>query len=433
MSLFDDIAKVAQSVIGGAPTKESTKEDVIVTLLDGSKAKKKDVPIGEAYINEEGQKVRKLIKQPVAIESTEQMKSWLNQLSPHTSPAISVAIDSQLQVLDNVFSASLAGMAIDNMLFALQKALQCASTEMERVSLCDNFCMMIQSFVFINEAKLLYASEENRMEAANLLGQAGSRMMTCAINIGMSAINFAQMSAVADVADSGAKAAANTLSKKITTSTVPPIAKNPFEGAEGDKLLGDLVKSLAKKKILDEKRAEFDKMMGNLFPMFARYSEMIGPSVLITGLLERYADKLVKDFETKRYNGLFSRTKDFQPPKKFLTSAPPTDYDYVRALEIEINAEAMAAANALKQEREELEEYKSELKKTGLFKKERREHLSERIRAQEDVIKQQRDIAEVAENTRYKLEQLLAPVKADVEAYSKKLKSVVDKYDCIGN
>lgn len=37
-------------------------EDVIVTLLDGTKVKKSTVPVGEIYINEKGQKVRKVLK-----------------------------------------------------------------------------------------------------------------------------------------------------------------------------------------------------------------------------------------------------------------------------------------------------------------------------------------------------------------------------------
>lgn len=426
MGFFDDIANMGknalESVVGPkvAAVSSAIQQPRVVTLEDGSKAKVDDLPFGSIYMNEKGQKVRKLIKQPVAIESKDQMQSWLHQLDTVAPPAISVALQSQMDTLNNVFSASLAGMAIDNMLFSLQKALQLTKDENLRTNLRDNFCMMIQNFVFINEAKLLYVSEQNRMEAANLLGQAGAKMMTCAINIGMAAISAA----------SGADAASAGI-KKITTSNVPPIAKNPFEGPEGEKCLGDLAKALVKKKILEEKQAEFERMMLNLFPMFDRYYDMIGPSVLVTGLLERYCNRITEKYEIKQYTGVLSRIKSFQPPKKFLAKAPPTDYDYARALEIELNAEAETAKKSMQLNIEELEDYKKELKSIALnpLKGARRNELKAKISEQEREVKSQRDTAEIAETTRYKLEQILKPIKDDVAAYRADLMRVVEKYD----
>lgn len=402
-----------------------------MTTLDGHKVHFNDISYGEIFINEENKQVRKLIKQPVAIENKGQMQQWLRQLDTVAPPAISVALQSQMETLNTVFNASLAGMAIDNMLFSLQKALQLTNNEQQRTNLRDNFCMMIQNFVFVNEAKLLYASEENRMEAAQLLGQAGAKLMACAVNMGMECIKTVQMATAAGAAESGGKAAAQTLAKKITTSDIPPAVKNPFEGEECEKMLGELAKSLAKKKILEEKQAEFEKMMLNLFPMFDRYYDMIGPSVLVTGLLERYCNRITEKYEIKKYTGVLSRIKSFQPPKKFLSKTPPTDYDYARALEIELNAEAEAAKKALQLERKELEELQEELKGIALnpFKGARRDELKQKISEQERVVKTQRDIAESAETTRFKLEQILKPIKDDVAAYHADLMRVVNKYD----
>lgn len=435
MGLFDEIKKtgttVAQNIFGSSSDGNEKKKDALVTTLDGRKVHFNDISYGEIFINEENKQVRKLIKQPVAIENKGQMQQWLRQLDTVAPPAISVALQSQMETLNTVFSASLAGMAIDNMLFSLQKALQLTNNEQQRTNLRDNFCMMIQNFVFVNEAKLLYASEENRMEAAQLLGQAGAKLMACAVNMGMECIKTVQMATAAGAAESGGKAAAQTLAKKITTSDIPPAVKNPFEGEECEKMLGELAKSLAKKKILEEKQAEFEKMMLNLFPMFDRYYDMIGPSVLVTGLLERYCNRITEKYEIKKYTGVLSRIKSFQPPKKFLSKTPPTDYDYARALEIELNAEAEAAKKALQLERKELEELQEELKGIALnpFKGARRDELKQKISEQERVVKTQRDIAESAEITRFKLEQIFKPIKDDVAAYHADLMRVVNKYD----
>lgn len=477
MGLFDNIASIGknafESVVGKKDNEEGkNKASNIVTLEDGTNANEKELPYGTIYINAEGKKVRKLMKQPISIESKEQMEKWLGALAPSASQGIGQLLQTQQEVLNNVFTASLGGMTIDNMLFSLQKALQCATSEQEVTIIRDNFCMMLQNFVFINEAKLEYAIDQNRMAAIDLLGQAGGKMMQCAVNIGMAVINTAAQGGTQLIASSiqntinlnaattqtniaqiahgaasniasketanklGMDAVRNALSQ-TSASPVPqvsaPIIRNPFEGEDSEKMFAELLKTMGKKKFYEEKRAEFDKMMHNLFPTLDRYFDLIGPSILICELLDRYSEKLVKEFEIIRYTGIISRIKDFRPPKKFLAKAPPTDYDYVRALEIETTATAKAAEKALKMEREELEEYKRELDNMGIViraeAKQRKAEIQAKIKAQEEEVKRQRDIMENATNVDYKLQQILAPIKADVDAYRAKLKAVVDKYD----
>ena len=478
MGFLDNIANASKNALDNVIGQKSKGNDkkssstAIVTLEDGTKANKNDLPFGTVYINEQGQKVRKLMKQPVAIESKEAMEKWLNALAPAASQGIGALIQTQQEVLNNVFTASLGSMAIDNMLFAMQKALQYATTEQEVTIIRDNFCMMLQNFIFMNEAKLEYAIDQNRMAAIDLLGRAGDKMMQCAVNIGMSVINTAAQGGVqliasniqnkinlntavtqTNIAHVAHDAASNIASKQTTNkfgmelvrnavsqttaSSVPqvstPIVRNPFEGEDSEKIFSELLKTLGKKKVYEEKRGEFDKMIHNLFQTLDRYYDMIGPSILICELLDRYSEKLVYEFEVKRYTGILSHIKDFRPPKKFLSKAPPTDYDYVRALEIETAATAKAAENALKMEREELAEYKRELEALGIAiraeTKNRKFELQEKIRNQEDEVKRQRDIMENATNVDYKLQQILAPLKADVAAFRTKLKAVVDKYD----
>lgn len=58
-------------------------EDVIVTLLDGTKVKKSQVPIGEIYINEKGQKVRKVQKMVQVVKKSDDKKGkTVESLSP---------------------------------------------------------------------------------------------------------------------------------------------------------------------------------------------------------------------------------------------------------------------------------------------------------------------------------------------------------------
>ena len=83
-------------------------EDVIVTLLNGTKIAKSKVPIGEIYINEKGQKCRKVLKTvPVATKPetkggaffsnmTKQLNDGLGKLKDGVS---TVAIQGTSQII----------------------------------------------------------------------------------------------------------------------------------------------------------------------------------------------------------------------------------------------------------------------------------------------------------------------------------------------
>ena len=92
MGLFDNIASIGknafESVVGKKDNEEGkNKASNIVTLEDGTNANEKELPYGTIYINAEGKKVRKLMKQPIAIESKEQMDKWLGALAPSAQRA----------------------------------------------------------------------------------------------------------------------------------------------------------------------------------------------------------------------------------------------------------------------------------------------------------------------------------------------------------
>ena len=57
-------------------------EDVIVTLLNGTKIAKSKVPVGEIYINEKGQKCRKVLKTvPMATKPEEKGGSFFSNMT----------------------------------------------------------------------------------------------------------------------------------------------------------------------------------------------------------------------------------------------------------------------------------------------------------------------------------------------------------------
>ena len=69
-------------------------EDVIVTLLDGTKVKKSQVPVGEIFINEKGQKVRKVLKVTPAPPKPAEKKSPFAVLSQKINSGLTQAKQS---------------------------------------------------------------------------------------------------------------------------------------------------------------------------------------------------------------------------------------------------------------------------------------------------------------------------------------------------
>jgi hypothetical protein len=65
--------------------------------------------------------------------------------------------------------------------------------------------------------------------------------------------------------------------------------------------LGRLVMAKGKKAIIEEKKQEFDKTLNYIFEALDKYSELVGPSIQLHGMLKRYADGLVERFSIAQY------------------------------------------------------------------------------------------------------------------------------------
>lgn len=394
------------------PTAKPKSDSPMVIKENGTKCPLDQVSLGEIYTKEDGSKARKLMKMPDTVDSMAGMQSLLRQLAPATTPAMTLLLQNQLQVLESVNNASMTMMAMDNMVFSLSKAVQSTNNEEEKIILRDNFSMMIQSFLFFTEAKLMFAVESNRQEALNLLSDAGDILTKC----------------IAEAATAAATAAANS-GKKIADKVVAPMVKNIFSSpSEGPSFLGKFLSFLGNKKIIEEKKQEFYKMISNMFPLFDQYSELIGPNILINGLLLRYANDLALKYETKKLATLGNRIDAFAPKKSLFQKREEMDVDFVRFVIADVESDAKAAKRAYENDQEELKEYKAELDSLGLFALRRKEELKEKIAKQEKEVKQKRDLWEVQDMRKQKLDQLLAPINADVDALRRQYTTIANKY-----
>lgn len=216
----------------------------------------------------------------VNINTLDGMSSWLQELQTcQTSPSAMQALQSQMQILNFVKSPTLTGMAVDTMIMCLYKAIQSSTNETEREAVRESFALMIQSFMFFNEAQLQYEINSNKEEGIQLLSQAGDILSKSVVS-------------VATLVASGGAAA-------------PQIANvvvgNVFgQQNEQQSFFGKIVSYIGEKERIEERKVQHIDSLNNAFTTFDRYASMIGPSIVLHGMLERYGKQLIENFEEQK-------------------------------------------------------------------------------------------------------------------------------------
>lgn len=249
MGLFDDIGKYASDTWSAITSSSDQKEEI-----DNN---------GKLTIN-----------------TLDGMSSWLQKLqTDQTSPSAMQALQSQMQVLNFVKSPTLTGMAVDTMIMCLYKAIQSSTNETEREAVRESFALMIQSFMFFNEAQLQYEINSNKEEGIQLLSQAGDILSKSVVS-------------VATLVASGGAAA-------------PQIANvvvgNVFgQQNEQQSFFGKIVSYIGEKERIEERKVQHIDSLNNAFTTFDRYASMIGPSIVLHGMLERYGKQLIENFEEQK-------------------------------------------------------------------------------------------------------------------------------------
>ena len=250
---IDSISDIASSIIGTSESKE-----------DNSKDSK----------NEDKQ----------TIDSVESLDNYLQGLQEGASPAVLMALQSQLHLLKHVKSPTMSMMAIDNIMVCLYKSLKAAESKQAKEELREVFASLLQSFIFVSEAQLKYEVDSNKEESVRLLAEAGDMLMS----------SVSAVSSIAIPAVAGVKVG------KALPKMVNILASNSAQGSFFSRLI--LVKG--RKDIIEEKKREFDKTLNFIFETLDKYAELIGPSILLYGMLNRYAHGLVERYSMEQYKSV---------------------------------------------------------------------------------------------------------------------------------
>ena len=210
------------------------------------------------------------------ISTIDGMKTWLTNLGQDTTPALMQTLQMQLQVLKQVQSPSMTGMALDNMMLCMSKAVNTATNDSELANIREAVASMIQNYFFMQEANLKCAQLKDREEGAKLLTQAGEML-----------------------SDAVTKTATALTGSTIDMATT--VVRNIFEAEAVQKgYIKNLFAWIGDKKQLKAKEKEFNQTLEMLFDTFDLHAALLGPSILIKGMLSRYRKAILEYHQNEK-------------------------------------------------------------------------------------------------------------------------------------
>lgn len=152
---------------------------------------------------------------------------------------------------------------------------------------------MIQSYIFFMDARLQYEINDNKKEARELVCQAGETLI-------QSSAELAMMTATGG-------------SSAITKAAVATTLTNNFLQDAQDNIFQKTWKWLNKKRRIEEKQVEFFATLYTIFKKLYKYHHLIGKSILISGLIERYTPEIRSYIcQNKESQIEYYESKDFE-------------------------------------------------------------------------------------------------------------------------
>jgi hypothetical protein len=420
MGLFDDISKKISTAaeglgkLGGdsAPAQSPAKEPVVVSSVEPVSVDSK------------------------SITSIGGLESFVSSLESGASPAVMLALKSQMQVLQYVQSPTMTMMAIDNVLTCLYKSLQSAGTDKEKEALRDSYSSLIQSFIFVNEAQLRYEIEEDKQETINLLSQAGNMLSS-------------SVQTVASMATGG------------VMDSIPKIANVLAKNDEQDNFLGKLIKAKGKKEMIEEKKRSFDETLMYIFETLGNYAQLIGPSIQLHGMLKRYADGLVKRYQSAQYESAIKKLNgnDISQIEALLGEealqnkekgsaivggvktlfkmvsdvVAPTVYDYEALNEVKTKLENNLKGYEAQIEKlsSDIETARTELEQSSSFNFSRNSKLKGIIESSEVEKNKRKQLVLDCRQRIELIDKITEPIKDGIVQFETKLRNIVDKFEFV--
>lgn len=415
--------------IGGISNAINSVTEVIADRRSGESSKMADV--GGA----EGHSVK-------IIDTIDKLEEWIAVTQTEASKPAALVLQQQLQVLNYVQSPAMSGMVIDNIIVCLYKSLELAETEADKEAIRGSVASLLQSVLFMAEARLQYDVKKNKEEAVEMISSAGNLISD-------------SVAAVASMLTPvpGAK-----------TKVMVPVVKNILssQAIQGG-FFAHMLSAKKKQEIIDEKIKEHNTMLENLFATFDRYYDLIGPSIQIHGVLSRYIKQLTEQFRETQYKEIESYTTQFtrqinsmmdevctsvkaslgnsmyERVAKGVIGAvaaianankkPETlDFNEVKHLSSTLHSRYDALEDKLNLAQKEIEAKEQGLKDAGIFQRSLKSDLAKKIeQLKKEVNKIEKELIDLKEK-RQIVDNIIEPVSHKIEEYSANLSRIAERY-----
>ena len=415
--------------IGGISNAIDSVTEVIADRRSGESSKMADV--GGA----EGHSVK-------IIDTIDKLEEWIAVTQTEASKPAALVLQQQLQVLNYVQSPAMSGMIIDNIIVCLYKSLELAETDADKEAIRGSVASLLQSVLFMTEARLQYDVKKNKEEAVEMISSAGNLISD-------------SVAAVASMLTPvpGAK-----------TRVMVPVVKNILssQAIQGG-FFAHLLSAKKKQEIIDEKIKEHNTMLENLFATFDRYYDLIGPSIQIHGVLSRYIKQLTEQFRETQYKEIESYTTQFTRQVNSMmdevctsvkaslgnsmyervakgvigavaaianaNKKPETlDFNEIKHLSSTLHSRYDALEDKLNLAQKEIEAKEQGLKDAGIFQRSLKSDLAKKIeQLKKEVNKIEKELINLKEK-RQIVDNIIEPVSHKIEEYSANLSRIAERY-----
>ncbi len=218
-----------------------------------------------------------LVQKERSIQTLDDMTSFLCELQSKASNSLEEMIAAQLEVIRYIQSPTLVDSTLDSLLLHLDRSLKATDDFLLQEKLKENFSLMMQNYIFFFDARLQYSLDRNSEEAIDLFNTASE----CLVGAVEKTVNDL---CVSDKENNGAVAKFNpagTLVMNILTKT---------KDTGLFRKLGNVIKSKLEE---SKNKALFYNTIHRIFQKFDKHYPIIGSSMLISELIERYGNDLV--------------------------------------------------------------------------------------------------------------------------------------------
>ena len=415
--------------IGGISSAINSVTEVIADRRSGESSKMADV--GGA----EGHSVK-------IIDTIDKLEEWIAVTQTEASKPAALVLQQQLQVLNYVQSPAMSGMVIDNIIVCLYKSLELAETDADKEAIRGSVASLLQSVLFMAEARLQYDVKNNKEEAVEMISSAGNLISD-------------SVAAVASMLTPvpGAK-----------TRVMVPVVKNILssQAIQGG-FFAHLLSAKKKQEIIDEKIKEHNTMLENLFATFDRYYDLIGPSIQIHGVLSRYIKQLTEQFRKTQYKEIESYTTQFTRQINSMMDEVSTslkaslgnsmyervakgvigavaaianankkpetlDFNEIKHLSSTLHSRYDALEDKLNLAQKEIEAKEQGLKDAGIFQRSLKSDLAKKIeQLKKEVSKIEKELIDLKEK-RQIVDNIIEPVSHKIKEYSANLSRIAERY-----